>query len=500
MDKVMEKWNEILQMVKEEHGLTDVSFNTWIKPLEVFAIDGNTLYILVPSEQMGLSYINKKYYLPLKVAIGEVTGIEYDIQFILPDQAQSLKFKNNDTPQLEPQTPVKGDHSNLNPNYTFDTFVVGNNNRFAHSASLAVAESPGEAYNPLYIYGGPGLGKTHLMHSIGHFIIDQNPDTKVLYVTSEEFTNEVIESIRNGNSSAMTKFRDKYRTVDVLMIDDIQFIIGKESTQEEFFHTFNTLQTQGKQIILTSDKPPKEMETLEERIRSRFEWGLMADIGTPDYETRMAILRKKAETDNFDKSPKEMETLEERIRSRFEWGLMADIGTPDYETRMAILRKKAETDNFDIDDDILNYIASNISSNIRELEGALNKLLAFHNLEHTHITMDIAERELSNIITPDKPREITAQLIIEVVSEHFHISVDQMISKTRSSEIARPRQIAMYLCKTMTSDSLDVIGQLLGGRDHSTIIHGIKKVTKDYEENDSTRTLIETIKKKINPN
>ena len=453
MDKVMEKWNEILQMVKEEHGLTDVSFNTWIKPLEVFAIDGNTLYILVPSEQMGLSYINKKYYLPLKVAIGEVTGIEYDIQFILPDQAQSLKFKNNDTPQLEPQTPVKGDHSNLNPNYTFDTFVVGNNNRFAHSASLAVAESPGEAYNPLYIYGGPGLGKTHLMHSIGHFIIDQNPDTKVLYVTSEEFTNEVIESIRNGNSSAMTKFRDKYRTVDVLMIDDIQFIIGKESTQEEFFHTFNTLQTQGKQIILTSDKPPKEMETLEERIRSRFEWGLMADIGTPDYETRMAILRKKAETDNFD-----------------------------------------------IDDDILNYIASNISSNIRELEGALNKLLAFHNLEHTHITMDIAERELSNIITPDKPREITAQLIIEVVSEHFHISVDQMISKTRSSEIARPRQIDMYLCKTMTSDSLDVIGQLLGGRDHSTIIHGIKKVTKDYEENDSTRTLIETIKKKINPN
>ena len=373
MDKVMEKWNEILQMVKEEHGLTDVSFNTWIKPLEVFAIDGNTLYILVPSEQMGLSYINKKYYLPLKVAIGEVTGIEYDIQFILPDQAQSLKFKNNDTPQLEPQTPVKGDHSNLNPNYTFDTFVVGNNNRFAHSASLAVAESPGEAYNPLYIYGGPGLGKTHLMHSIGHFIIDQNPDTKVLYVTSEEFTNEVIESIRNGNSSAMTKFRDKYRTVDVLMIDDIQFIIGKESTQEEFFHTFNTLQTQGKQIILTSDKPPKEMETLEERIRSRFEWGLMADIGTTDYETRMAIHRKKAETDNFD-----------------------------------------------IDDDILNYIASNISSNIRELEGALNKLLAFHNLEHTHITMDIAERELSNIITPDKPTHSDILYRLDISERHYY--------------------------------------------------------------------------------
>ena len=453
MDKVMEKWNEILQMVKEEHGLTDVSFNTWIKPLEVFAIDGNTLYILVPSEQMGLSYINKKYYLPLKVAIGEVTGIEYDIQFILPDQAQSLKFKNNDTPQLEPQTPVKGDHSNLNPNYTFDTFVVGNNNRFAHSASLAVAESPGEAYNPLYIYGGPGLGKTHLMHSIGHFIIDQNPDTKVLYVTSEEFTNEVIESIRNGNSSAMTKFRDKYRTVDVLMIDDIQFIIGKESTQEEFFHTFNTLQTQGKQIILTSDKPPKEMETLEERIRSRFEWGLMADIGTPDYETRMAILRKKIEADEMNLS-----------------------------------------------DEILNYIATNIKSNIRELEGALNKLLAYSNLEKTEITMEIAQKELQNIITPDKPKEITPQLIIEVVSEHFQISLDQMISKNRSKDIARPRQIAMYLCKNMTDTPLDSIGALLGGRDHSTIIHGVQKISDEYESDETTRSLIDTIKKKINPN
>ena len=291
------------------------------------------------------------------------------------------------------------------------------------------------------------------MHSIGHFIIDQNPDTKVLYVTSEEFTNEVIESIRNGNSSAMTKFRDKYRTVDVLMIDDIQFIIGKESTQEEFFHTFNTLQTQGKQIILTSDKPPKEMETLEERIRSRFEWGLMADIGVPDYETRMAILRKKAESDNFD-----------------------------------------------IDDEVLSYIANNIKSNVRELEGALNKLLAYNNLVHIPITMDIAEKELSNIITPDKPREITPQLIIEVVSEHYHISVDQMISKTRSSDVAKPRQIAMYLCKNMTESPLDTIGSLLGGRDHSTIIHGIKKVTEEYEKNETTRNMIETIKKKINPN
>lgn len=454
MDKIIEKWNEILNKVKEEHELTDVSFDAWIRPLEVFAIEDDKLYILVPSEQMGLSYISKKYYLPLKVAVAEIIGKEYDIEFILPDQAKNLSFKDKKKNDLSNKlNSIKNDNSNLNPNYTFETFVVGNNNRFAQSASLAVAESPGEAYNPLYIYGGPGLGKTHLMHSIGHFILNQNPSTKVIYVTSEEFTNEVIESIRNGNASSMTKFRDKYRTVDVLMIDDIQFIIGKESTQEEFFHTFNALQTQGKQIILTSDKPPKEMETLEERIKSRFEWGLMADIGVPDYETRMAILRKKAESDKFD-----------------------------------------------IDDEILKYIATNIKSNIRELEGALNKLLAFNNLENTLITMEIAERELANIITPDKPREITPQLIIEVVSEHFHISVDQMISKNRSRDIAKPRQIAMYLCKNMTSSPLDSIGQLLGGRDHSTIIHGIKSVTEEYENNESTRDLIETIKKKINPN
>ena len=449
MEKVIEKWDQILNTVKKEHEISDISFDTWMRPLEVYALEENTLYILAPFEQMALSYIQKKYYLPLKVAICEILEAEYDIQFILPEYAKTLNVKK----PTKKVASLNGSYSNLNPNYTFDTFVVGNNNRFAQSASLAVAESPGETYNPLYIYGGPGLGKTHLMHSIGHFILDQNPDSKVIYVTSEQFTNEVIESIRNGNASSMTKFRDKYRTVDVLMIDDIQFIIGKESTQEEFFHTFNALQTQGKQIILTSDKPPKDMETLEERIRSRFEWGLMADIGIPDYETRMAILRKKAENDNFE-----------------------------------------------IDDEILNYIANNIKSNVRELEGALNKLLAYNNLCKQSITMEIAQKELQNIITPYKPREITPQLIIEVVTEHFNISMDQMISRSRSSDIARPRQIAMYLCKTMTDSSLDVIGSFLGGRDHSTIIHGIKKISDEYEVNDNTKTLIDTIKKKINPN
>ncbi len=449
MELIEQKWDEILLKVKEEHELTDVSFNTWLKPLEVYSIQNERVYILVSSEQMGLSYIKKKYYLPLKVAIAEVTGIEYEVEFVLPDQAKRLTMHH---PRKTPTT-EEAERSNLNPNYTFDTFVVGNNNRFAHSASLAVAETPGEVYNPLFIYGGVGLGKTHLMHSIAHFIQDNHPELKVLYVSSETFTNELIESIRNGNNTAMTKFREKYRSIDVLLIDDVQFIIGKESTQEEFFHTFNELHVAKKQIIISSDRPPKEMETLEERIRSRFEWGLLADIGSPDYETRMAILRKKEEMDGFE-----------------------------------------------LDDAILNYIAINIKSNIRELEGALNKLVAYSNLVNTEITMDIAVKELQNIISPDQPREITPQLIIEVVSEHFGITVDQIMSKSRSSDVAKPRQIAMYLCKNMTDHPLDSIGQLLGGRDHSTVIHGIKKVTDEISSDQTFAKTVETIRKKINPN
>ena len=457
MNEVKEKWPEIIEHLRVEHELLNVSFNTWIKPLKVYDVIDDTAYILV-NKDSSVEYIDKKYRLPLMVCIAEITGKEYEIQFVSEDDDKLNEIHNAsiDNGQKK-KTKSLAEKAGLNPKYTFDTFVVGGNNNFAHAASLAVAESPGEVYNPLFLYGGVGLGKTHLMHSIAHFILDKNPKKKVLYVTSETFTNELIDALRNGktagNESAMLNFRDKYRNIDVLLIDDIQFIIGKESTQEEFFHTFNALQTQGKQIILTSDKPPKEMETLEERIRSRFEWGLMADIGVPDYETRMAILRKKAESDNFN-----------------------------------------------IDDEVLSYIANNIKSNVRELEGALNKLLAYNNLVHIPITMDIAEKELSNIITPDKPREITPQLIIEVVSEHYHISVDQMISKTRSSDVAKPRQIAMYLCKNMTESPLDTIGSLLGGRDHSTIIHGIKKVTEEYEKNETTRNMIETIKKKINPN
>ena len=454
MDKILEKWDEILSTVKHEHDISDISFDTWIRPLEVYGVEGSTLYILVPSEQMTLSYISKKYYLPLKVTIAELTGTEYEIKFILPEQTKNIRTGNSGVPKKNALS-EKADRSNLNPNYTFDTFVVGSNNRFAQSASLAVAESPGEAYNPLYIYGGPGLGKTHLMHSIGHFILERNPNAKVLYVTSEEFTNEVIESIRSGNASAMNKLREKYRTIDVLMVDDVQFIIGKESTQEEFFHTFNHLHISGKQIIISSDKPPKDIETLEARLRSRFECGLVADISSPDYETRMAILRKKEELDGLDK--------------------------------------------YNIPDAVMQYIASNVKSNIRELEGSLNKLIALYKLKNAPIDINLAAEALKDIVSPNENRQVTPELILDVVSEHFNISIADLKSGKRNAEIAIPRQIVMYLCRTMTDTPLKAIGLTLGGRDHSTISHGVDKVTADIKASDTFSNTIDIIKKKLNP-
>lgn len=444
MEIVQEKWDDILSTMKTEYDLSDVSYKTWVEPLHIYKIEGDTIYILPKddAQPFTINYIKKKYEDLLKVTIADFTGKEYNLEFILPKSVET-----------EVQTPVARS-SGLNPKYTFDSFVVGNNNKFAQNAALAVAETPGEAYNPLYIYGGPGLGKTHLMHAIGNYILTENPDKKVLYVTSEEFLNEVIESLRStNNATAMTKFRNKYRAVDVLMIDDIQFIIGKESTQEEFFHTFNTLHSAGKQIILTSDRPPKEMKTLEDRIRSRFEWGLMADIGYPDYETRMAIIRNKVDTEHINLST-----------------------------------------------EILQYIGENIKSNIREIEGALNKLSALARLENKEITIDVAVEELQNIISPDKPKEITPQLIVEVVAEHYQISMDQMTGKNRSNAIAKPRQIAMYLCKQMTDYPLDAIGALLGGRDHSTIIHGANKIADEIAKDSVLQAQIDTITKKINPN
>lgn len=461
MEEIVKKWDEVLDYLKTEYSISDVSYNSWLKPLELFQIEDNKLYITYNGDQnqMTIGYITRKYATPIKVTIAEITGTQFDeIIFITQENANQIKKeKNIDLIKIEETNSFeekKIGNSTINPKFTFDNFVVGRNNRFAQTAALAVAESPGEFYNPLYIYGGPGLGKTHLMQAIGNYIENQNPNTHILYVTSEEFTNEVIENMRtNNNATAMQRFRDKYRTVDVLMVDDIQFIIGKEATQEEFFHTFNALHAMGKQIVISSDKPPKDMETLDDRFKSRFDMGLMADIGYPDYETRMAILNKK---------------IEEK--------------------------------NFNLDESIRKYIAENIQSNIREIEGALNKLIAFSRLEKIDITMDIAERELQNFISPNISREITPQLIIEVVAEHFNITVDQMASKNRSSSVVRPRQIAMYLCNTMTDSSLQAIGLLLGGRDHSTIIHGANKIEDEIIKDENTKNLVETIKKKINPN
>lgn len=444
MDIIKEKWNEILERVREEHELGEVSFKTWIKPLTIHKIENDTVTILVPSERVGLEYVSKKYTLPIKVAIAEVTGRDCEIEFILPEDAERAT-------ELE-KTSSASEAAGLNPKYTFNTFVVGSNNKFAHAASLAVAESPGEIYNPLFLYGGVGLGKTHLMHSIAHFILEHKPDMKILYVTSEEFTNEIIEALRNGNNSAITKFRDKYRNIDVLLIDDVQFIIGKESTQEEFFHTFNTLHSARKQIILSSDRPPKDMDILEERIRSRFEWGLMADIQSPDYETRMAILRKKQEMDGYD-----------------------------------------------VGNDVIEYIAQNVKSNIRELEGSLNKVIALANLEKREINLQLAEKALIDIISPNEKKIITPDYIINTVAEHFDITPDDIKGDKRSSKIAHPRQIAMYLCREMTGMNLQRIGEYMGGKDHTTIMYGIRKIESQIKSSDSIKNTIQLLKKKINP-
>ena len=461
MNEVKEKWPEIIEHLRVEHELLNVSFNTWIKPLKVYDVIDDTAYILV-NKDSSVEYIDKKYRLPLMVCIAEITGKEYEIQFVSEDDDKLNEIHNAsiDNGQKK-KTKSLAEKAGLNPKYTFDTFVVGGNNNFAHAASLAVAESPGEVYNPLFLYGGVGLGKTHLMHSIAHFILDKNPKKKVLYVTSETFTNELIDALRNGktagNESAMLNFRDKYRNIDVLLIDDIQFIIGKESTQEEFFHTFNHLHTLGKQIIISSDKPPKDIETLESRLRTRFEWGLIADISSPDYETRMAILQKKIELDHLEK--------------------------------------------YNIKNDVLDYIAANVKSNIRELEGSLNKLIALYKLNNNNNPIDIAlaAEALKDTISSDNRREVTPELILDIVADHFGITVADLKSKKRDSEIAVPRQICMYLMRTMTDTALKGIGAVLGGKDHSTVKYGVEKIAKDIESDEMMANTINIIKKKINP-
>ena len=454
MNAVIEKWEEILQTVKSEYEVNDVPFNTWLKPLEVYEVDGSLITVAVPSEQaaIGVNYISKRYKIPLQVTICVLTGMEEcEVRFVL--KKDLLEKEEEKKPSYDKQNhDTRYEEAHLNPKYTFDTFVVGSNNKFAQAAALAVAESPGDTYNPLFIYGGAGLGKTHLMHSIAHFILEHDKNSRVLYVTSEEFTNELIETIRNGNNTAMSKFREKYRNIDVLLVDDIQFIIGKESTQEEFFHTFNSLHSAKKQIIISSDKPPKDMEILEERFRSRFEWGLIADITLPDYETRMAILHKNEEMNGYS-----------------------------------------------ISEDVIKYIATNIKSNIRELEGSLNKLIALSNLENKPIDIPLAAEALKDMISPDDTRAVSPELIMDVVSEHFNVPVAELKGKKRNAEIVLPRQIVMYLCRNMTDTPLKSIGALLGGKDHASISHGVRKIENDLKTDEALNNTVNIIKKKINP-
>ncbi|MFA9463439.1 MAG: chromosomal replication initiator protein DnaA [Velocimicrobium sp.] len=455
---IKEKWEEILEYLKIEHGISDVSFKTWIQPLKIYSVIGNIITIAIDDGKLGNSkkFIVNKFSLPLKVSIEEITGEEYELEFQLSSELKELP-KESITPSAHRNKEEVKKETNqypfLNPRYTFNTFVVGNNNTFAHAASLAVAESPGEIYNPLFIYGGVGLGKTHLMHSIAHYILEQNPTAKVLYVTSEKFTNELIEAIRNkADTNSIAEFRKKYRNIDVLLIDDIQFIIGKESTQEEFFHTFNTLHESKKQIIISSDKPPKDMAILEERLRSRFEWGLNVDIKSPDYETRMAILKKKEELDGLS-----------------------------------------------IDNEVMKYIATNIKSNIRELEGALTQIVARSRLINKEVDVALAEEALIDLISPNNKRDITIELISGIVAEHYNINVTDLVSAKKSRNIAYPRQICMYLSRSLTDTSFQDIGRYFGNRDHTTIIHGCDKIVKDLEMDSNLKNTIDVLKKKINP-
>lgn len=453
LQTLIDKWDLILSTFKEEHEIIDVSFKTWIKPLKIYKLDGNVLTLTFSSveddsstDERSIVYIEKRYLKFLEVTVCEVMNKEYQVIIMSSAEKKEDELKKK-------TSSVSTDNSlasqNLNPNYTFDTFVIGTNNNLAHAASLAVAETPGQIYNPLFIYGGAGLGKTHLMQAIAHFIIASDPSKKVLYVTSETFTNELIESVKTNKN---TEFRNKYRNIDVLLIDDIQFIIGKVSTQEEFFNTFNDLYLLGKQIVISSDRPPKEMETLPDRLRTRFESGLPVDIQIPTYETKMAIINKKSEA----------------------------LG-------------------IDFPYEVKDYVATNITSSIRELEGALTKLSAYSKLSHTPLTAEFAENTLKDLISPYSKKEITPELIIDVVAEHFHIKPEDIISHKRSADIAFPRHIAMYLCRQMTQTPLEAIGKALGGRDHSTILYGSEKIAKETANNETTKSTIDILIKKLNP-
>ena len=421
LDEFLEKTKELLK-----GEVTKISYETWIKDLELQSMENNTI-VLIAHTQFQKDSIMSRYYDLFKNTFKYLTNKEWEITVVLNEDGEGGEQSSS----AQPEHYTQNLNSNLNPKYTFESFVVGNNNRFAHAAALAVAEAPATSYNPLFLYGGVGLGKTHLMHAIANEILVHNKNTSILYVTSEKFTNQLINAIKDNKNE---QFRNKYRNIDVLLIDDIQFIAGKERIQEEFFHTFNALHESGKQIVISSDRPPKDI--------------------------------------NF---------LEDRLKSRFEWGLIADISNPDYETRLAILRKKAQLDNIIIDDDILSNIATKIDSNIRELEGTLNKLIAKASLINSPITMEMAEKAINDVVTQQE-KILSIELIQETISKYFNISVNDLKGIKRSVDVTFPRQIAMYLCRNVAGQPLTVIGSKFGKRDHTTVLHACNKIESEVNK------------------
>lgn len=437
--------DELLTKAKELliNEVTPISYDTWIRAFEIQSIENNHITLTAVSE-FQKDMLENKYSSLLLNTFRYITNQDWTFSVIdLSHEKTEEKIVVNKQKNSIPDAEVEINRSTLNPKYTFDTFVVGNNNRLAHAAALAIAKEPGKAYNPLFLYGDVGLGKTHLMQAIGNSILENDRSSNVLYVTSEKFTNQLINAIKDNKNEF---FRNKYRNIDVLLIDDIQFIAGKERIQEEFFHTFNALYEDGKQIIISSDKPPRDIPFLEDRLKSRFEWGLLADISCPDYETRFAILRKKAQDENII-----------------------------------------------IDDFILSNIANKIDSNIRELEGVFNKIVARASLVHTPITIEQAEKAI-NEFKVESERVISCDFIQETVAKYFSINKDDLAGNKRSNDVAYPRQIAMYLCREVANMSFPKIGEEFGNRDHSTVMHAYKKIEKEVKEQTNTKQIVDSVK------
>ncbi|MDE6026136.1 MAG: chromosomal replication initiator protein DnaA [Lachnospiraceae bacterium] len=454
-DLIESKWENILSLLETQYDISSIMINTWIRSLKIYEVKNNTIYFYV-DEKLGENAVKflrrKEFDLFLLSSIRETLN-DINIEIIIDEKKNFLSKEDDLSENIQSESYIEAiSRSNLNPKYTFDTFIVGDGNKHAHATCLAVADMPAQDnFNPLFLYGNSGLGKTHLMQAIAHYILQKDDNINVLYVPSEVFTNEIIDAIRNHTT---TEFREKYRKVDVLLLDDVQFLIGKESTQNEFFHTFNSLYNDKKQIILSSDKPPKEIKTLDQRIISRFECGVPIDIHEPDYETRMAILKNKAEMDHLK----------------------------------------------DIPDEVFSYIAENITNNVRELEGALNKIGIFSKLMNEKVTLETAKESLKDIINKDNVVTITPDIIIKTVSEHMNISQDDICSKKRSQDIATARQIVMYLCREYTVLALKSIGNAVGGKDHATVINGIKRVEEKLLVDPSFKATVDTIVKKLNPN